>query len=212
MRQIDKKTTEVKKELQSLMKDVVNIYQNLYECIDECDDDCLKSVIKNDKDVNKKELDLNEMIVEYIATFSPLATDLREAISYLKIANDLERIADYTTNIAKIFRRSVNFSSYEIKKIKYGISLVLEFLEGVSTIIDNFSTTLAYELVENDKELDDLYKNFYSEQIMNFNKERDVEAIISTVSILKYLERAGDHIVNIVEQMIYAQRGKYVNL
>lgn len=211
-KQIDKKTHELKTDLLALMDDVLNIYQSLLSCIDEMDDACLKAVIKEDKTINVKELDFNEKLVEYIISFSPVATDLRETVSYLKIANDLERIADYTTNIAKIFRRGINFNEYELKKIKYGISLVIEFLEGIKELIDNFSSSAAYELVENDKELDELYKNYYSDKIVNYSKKQDIEVVISTVSILKYLERAGDHTVNIVEHMIFAQKGKYVNL
>lgn len=209
---IDKKTSEVKVELIEMMKDVKGLYQSIILCTEDFDDSCLKSVIKKDKDINQQELQLNESIVEYMIKFSPIATDLRESISYLKIANELERIADYTTNIAKIFRRGIAFTDYEIKKITYGLNLIIEFLDSTQDVITNYSTTLAYELVENDKELDDLYNNYYSKQIINLDADRNIEVVISTVTILKYLERAGDHIVNIIEHMIYAQKAKYVNL
>ncbi len=211
-RQIDKKTTQLKDNLLDLMNDVTNIYQELIDCIEDVDDQCLKAVINKDHQINEKELFFNETLIDYIVAFSPVATDLRESISYLKIANDLERIADYTTNIAKIFRRGVNFETSELKKIKYGLSLIVDFLNQVKELIKNYSSSVAYEIVDNDKELDALYKNYYFDKIANKEKTKDIELVVSTVSILKYLERSGDHIVNIVEHIIFAQKGKHVSL
>lgn len=208
---IDEQRTVIKDTMILMIHDTKELFGELIEVIKNNDIELSKKVVEADKEINALDTKINDLIVEYIVAQAPLAGDLREVVSYLKIASDVERIADYTTNIAKYIRGGLTFNERNIGKITYGCEVLIELLSDIMALINQPDITLCYEVAKKDDILDELYRNYYVTAFIK-NLNTDFEETIATINILKQLERAGDHIVNVIENLIYALKGKRVDL
>lgn len=208
---VEEQKLAIKKRILKMLDEIIGLYEQVSDLISNIDYEKSKEIIHADKKIDALEIEINDMVVEYIIANAPIATDLREAVSNLKIVTDLERIADYTKNIAKIIRKGGEFSDYDRKKVLRGLAIFTEFLGELKDLLDSPDISVAFELVEKDDLLDDLYKEYYVGALMSENKY-NFESMILTLSTLKYIERAGDHIVNIIEGIIYTQKGRRVAL
>jgi len=190
------------------------IYNNLILALETNNKNVAASIIEEDKIINDIEVSINVDAYLLIAKQCPVASDLRRIITALKIANDLERIADYTVNISKYIVKSTA-NNKEFRKVL--ISLADKVVIMLSDIIKAYhdeNLELALKVCELDSTIDDLYKQKVKDliKIGKANTDETAEAAIRALLVLKQLERAGDHITNIAENIVYLVNGKRVEL
>lgn len=172
------------------------------------------AVIKNDDKVDDLNRRIEERCLKFMATESPLATDLRKIFTTSKIVTDLERIADYAVDICKITKR------VEATPLGEEIATILQMVEILSGMINkaieaffNDDIEAAYEICKMDDQVDILYRSLFSQM---FKKMAADEAMINkgtqVLFVSKYLERVGDHLTNICEWIIFSRKGEYVDL
>ncbi|PTF82583.1 phosphate signaling complex protein PhoU [Staphylococcus chromogenes] len=164
-----------------------------------------RKIIKNDTEINKLEYDVNEKVVMLITKQQPMAKDLRLMMSALKIASEFERMADNAANIAKI-RTRVKFSDkYLVMRLEAMGRLALLMLKDLNDAAKGDDLDLVKEIIERDKDIDDLYK-----QIVNSSYLIDNDPFVAGQAhlVARYLERIGDHIVNIAEHIYYFITGE----
>lgn len=164
-----------------------------------------RKIIKNDTEINKLEYDVNEKVVMLITKQQPIAKDLRLMMSALKIASEFERMADNAANIAKI-RTRVKFSDkYLVMRLEAMGRLALLMLKDLNDAAKGDDLDLVKEIIERDKDIDDLYK-----QIVNSSYLIDNDPFVAGQAhlVARYLERIGDHIVNIAEHIYYFITGE----
>lgn len=194
---------EVKNQIRLSIKSLVNK-----------DVDLAKQVIKDDDIVDNLNKEIEERCVRFIATEQPLAKDLREIFTAIKVVTDLERMADYAVDIAKI--------TLHLRDDEYGKSLIQipelaeKVLNVISLAIDAYvkgDSKKAYEVCKMDDEIDDLYKNILEELFNMMVADNSVAAQAGRfMFVAKSLERIGDHVTNICEWAIYLVDGTYVDL
>ena len=141
----------------------------------------------------------------------PVATDLRIVSSALKMISDLERIGDQASDIADITKH-VSFRDFESKvHIKeMAKAAIIMVTDSVDSYVKH-DAELAKTVAEQDDKVDELFlkvRNELAELIRN-NQEM-TESALDLLMIAKYLERIGDHAVNVSEWVIYAVTGDYV--
>lgn len=164
-----------------------------------------RKIIKNDTEINKLEYDVNEKVVMLITKQQPMAKDLRLMMSALKIASEFERMGDNAANIAKI-RTRVKFSDkYLVMRLEAMGRLALLMLKDLNDAAKDDDLDLVKEIIERDKDIDDLYK-----QIVNSSYLIDNDPFVAGQAhlVARYLERIGDHIVNIAEHIYYFITGE----
>lgn len=164
-----------------------------------------RKIIKNDTEINKLEYDVNEKVVMLITKQQPMAKDLRLMMSALKIASEFERMGDNAANIAKI-RTRVKFSDkYLVMRLEAMGRLALLMLKDLNDAAKGDDLDLVKEIIERDKDIDDLYK-----QIVNSSYLIDNDPFVAGQAhlVARYLERIGDHIVNIAEHIYYFITGE----
>ncbi len=167
-------------------------------------------VEEEDGEVDELEKKIDDLVITYISTHGPMARDCRFLITASKIASELERIADQATNIA---RRARDLTKHPEVKSLSSIPVMAGEVQGMlAQSIKAFvarDTNLALEIIGRDKLVDAEYKETV----------RDVEAAIiahpeSTgrelhlLTIAKALERAGDHVKNIAEEVFFLFKGE----
>lgn len=171
-------------------------------------------VIENDDKVDKLHKDIEEKCLKFMATESPMATDLRKIYTTSKIVTDLERMADYAVDISKITKR--------VKEDPLGEEAMplWDIVEVISLMIKNSieafvkgDDTAAYEICKMDDKVDAIYRaNFEKVMKMMAKDEKMVTKGTQILFASKYLERMGDHVTNICEWIIFSKSGDYVDL
>jgi len=169
-------------------------------------------IIKNDEEIDKFENLIEQQVVNLIALRQPLAIDLRETVTALKISSDLERIGDLSKNIAK---RSLLLSSNLSKNL---IDILNSLSENVQkqlkSVIDSYlerSSSMAINVWESDEKIDNL-TNQCMQASIDFLKEdpKNLQNGTHLLFVSKNLERMGDHTTNIAEQVYFLVKGEYL--
>lgn len=195
-------------------EEVIKTYRNLLAVTETGDLDIAQEIIENDKLINNIEISINVDGYLLIAKQCPVASDLRRIITALKISNDLERIADYTVNIAKYILSTKTENTKFSEEIMKLTNVFLPMLIDIMDAFNKEDINLALEVNERDEALDKEYQKSVKEmiQIGKATSDEEAEEAFRAVLVLKQIERAGDHVTNIAENIVYLVNGKRVEL
>jgi len=168
-----------------------------------------KETIEMDHQVNRDEIESDDLCLLMLAKWQPMASDLRFITLTLKMVTDLERIGDLAVNICK---RVINLGLDPPLKPYIDIPKMAAITQSmIRDAIDAFvaqDVDKAHRVVILDDEVDDLYKKVFRELIKLMKDESNVERGIHVQSIAKVLERMADHCTNLAEQVILMVKGK----
>jgi phosphate transport system protein len=169
-------------------------------------------VIAGDEEIDRLEVDTEEECLKILALHQPVAADLRFIISVLKINNELERIGDLATSIAK---RAVLLAQAEKVENPFDLRPMIKatrnMLHDSLEALVNLDSQLAYKVREADDIIDAANAEVHrrAQELMRQNPER-IESLISFLSISRHLERMADHATNIAEEVLYLIEGQIV--
>lgn len=194
------------KELRRLGLRVYSNINNAIESLSEDDRNFARHVIEKDKEINEFDYNINEQVIMLITKQQPIATDLRMMMAALKISTDFERMGDNAANIAHIRLRVKITDHYVLTRLKTMGKLALLMLEDLNTAVKSEDLTLIKEIIERDKDIDDLYVN-----IVNTTYLIDNDPFVAGQAHLaaRNLERVGDHVRNIAESVYYYFTGEH---
>jgi len=177
----------------------------------EQDPDLAKEVFEAEELVDRMERDIEQACLKILMMEQPVARDFREVSAVLKMITDLERIGDQARDIAEI---SMQFGEDRIFKnlvhIPQMAVIVIQMVkDGVQSYI-NRDIELARSLDRTDDKVDALFNLVMGEIIAYVKRQpEDAEQAVMFIMINKYLERIGDHAVNIGEWVEYAITGSH---
>jgi len=202
------------KKVISMGKEVIETYYNVIKTCEKNDFDLANHIKENDKLINDIEISINVDAYLLIAKQCPVASDLRIIITALKISNDLERIADYAVNIAKYIVKTIHDNEKYMKIIINLANHLITMLEGIMVSFETENIELALEINDLDEELDTEYENEVKKifRIGKSTNDEETEEAMRALLVLKQIERAGDHVTNIAENIVYLVNGKRVEL
>ena len=170
--------------------------------------------VSQDQQLDDLEIMIEENAVELIALRQPMALDLREAMTAIKIAADLERIGDLAKNISK--RSLVIFQDYETpNRLVQGLSrmgkLALGQLKLVLDAYTNRDVEMANKVWLSDEEIDEMYNSVFRELLTYMMEDpRTIGMCTHLLFVAKNIERIGDHATNIAETVSYLVTGDRV--
>ncbi len=169
-------------------------------------------MIKKDEEVNEMEYAIERECMRIILREQPVAKDLRLITSILKMITDLERIGDHAVDIAKltIFMEK-NEKPFVVKEVSQMVKTSEEMIKLALESFVNQDLKIAEKVIQEDDIVD---KDFYSirKQVADSIRESKIDAdyAIYLMMVAKYLERIGDHAVNLAEWVIFSILGKHV--
>lgn len=174
----------------------------------ENDKNMKENALEIEKQIDRKERDIETMCIRILLQQQPVAADLRVISAALKMISDMERIGDQAYDISEIAEYVVG------KKITNEIhiaDMAETAVKMVTLSVESFvkkDTLLARAAIELDDRIDELFLTVKKELINAVRQERnDGEALIDLLMTAKYFERIGDHAENIAEWVIYAVTG-----
>jgi len=171
-------------------------------------------IIEDDALANIQEEEINDLAILLIAKQSPVAVDLRRIIVAIKIANDIERIADFAENIAKsAIRIGKETLVKPIEHIRQMYNLTTRMLAMSLEAFGEEDLSKAKQIAELDDQVDDLYGQTIVDLLqLNATNPHQSPQITQLLFICRYLERAADHTTNIAENVFYLVKGKRYDL
>lgn len=211
--------TSLQLELDKLHKSVIEMaelgisqLQKAKEAFLNTDKDLAQEIIHKEKRMNAIELSIDRDCENILALLNPVAVDLRFVISVLKINSDLERIGDYSDSIADYvldFDLKIDEELAKALKINEMFDRTISIVEDVKTAFETGDTKLARSVFKKDVELNAINKDA-SSVIQKFLKENQslVRHSLFMFSVIRKLERVGDHATNIAEDLIFFQEAE----
>jgi phosphate transport system protein len=172
-----------------------------------------QNVIASDLRLDVLQRELEEAAILTIARRQPLAIDLRETVSAIRIASDLERIGDLAKNIAK--RALALGGQFEHQKVVLGVQTMSErVLVQLKDVLDAYTThdvATAVAVWERDGATDALYTSLFRELLTYMMEDpRNITFCTHLLFCAKNVERIGDHTTNVAETIHYLVRGQAI--
>jgi len=170
------------------------------------DDDLCAAVIADDQEIDQLEVGVDTDGISIMLRFQPVASDLRQVISAMKVSGNLERVADQGVNIARRARKLNHAPSLDqlpLLEPMYWEALTI-FKDSVRAYSDG-EVELALSLKGRDKKLDDFDRKVGEEITAQMAKYPNrITSYLNLIFIARHLERVGDHAKAIGEDAIYA--------
>ncbi len=170
-------------------------------------------VIDNDARVNSHEVAIDEVCMQIIVRRQPTASDLRLVLAVIKTINDLERIGDQATTVA---RKAISLSTMErphnhYLEIEHLGERVRMMLHHALDAFARLDAAAALAVVEEDAVIDHEFDGIMRQQVtMMMEDPRTIRRCLDVMWTARALERIGDHAKNIGEYLIYLVKGKDV--
>ncbi|MGH6949091.1 MAG: phosphate signaling complex protein PhoU [Kiloniellales bacterium] len=170
------------------------------------------TVISNDETLDALERDIGDSAVRLLALRQPMANDLREVVSALKIGSDLERIGDYAANLAK---RAIALNQLPMARPASAVPRMASLAQSIiKDTLDAFvrrDAQAAIDAWERDEELDEMYNGLFRELLTYMMEDpRNITPCTHLLFIAKNIERIGDHATNVCETIHYLVTGRQI--
>ncbi|MCF4129258.1 phosphate signaling complex protein PhoU [Methylobacterium sp. SyP6R] len=170
-----------------------------------------QAVIATDQRLDGLQREIEEKAILLIARRQPLAVDLRETISAIRVSGDLERIGDLAKNVAK--RVVAIADQVQLQKIVVGVEHMNELVqEQLKDVLDAYATqdtVAALDVWARDGGIDALYTSLFRELLTYMMEDpRNITFCTHLLFCAKNVERIGDHTTNIAETIHYLATGE----
>tara|TARA_R110001583_G_scaffold86194_1_gene225417 strand:+ start:837 stop:1556 length:720 start_codon:yes stop_codon:yes gene_type:complete len=180
----------------------------------EGDIDLAERALKADEQINAWDIEIEEQCTRIIARRQPAAGDLRLIVAISRAVNDLERIGDESSGIAKhaIALANEGESPRGYNEIRQIGSLIREMVSETLTAFARYDIDMAYRVAKKDRDVDDAYKTAMRSLITYMMEDpRSISRVLNVIWVLRSLERIGDLSRNISQHLIYLVKGVNVS-
>jgi len=178
----------------------------------ERDSPLAETIIQRDHEVNRLDVEIDDLCIRLLALHQPAARDLRFITTALKITTDLERIGDMAVNICE---RALELNTEPQLKPYIDIPRMAQTSERmIRESLDAFvreDTDLALKVCKDDQEVDDLNSQIFRETVSFMIEDpHTINRAMKIGFVSKYLERIADHATNIAEMVVFMVKGKSI--
>ncbi len=207
MTQLEKELEYIKELTIDMMEMVKSQLEKSKKAVLEFNSDLAEEIVRSEMRVNAMELNIEKECENTIAIYQPVATDLRFILAAFKAVSEMERIGDHMDGIGKfLLDRTEPFDNEILKTVKIDkmFDAALNMLDEVLFSLNSQNSEVARKIFKKDKELNKLFRQ--STQIISdelSKKESKGGDLIIIYNMTAKLERTGDLLTNIAEQVIF---------
>lgn len=204
----ERELEELRKKVTDMGELIEQVYDKLFEALEDGDTESMHSLVDNDRVINDMQHHIEAKCLTLITRQQPVARDLRTVSAALKVVTDIERVGDHVSDIAELLIRMkmprlVDFSESLPKMVQAAKQIVTEAVEAF--VVGNM--TAARDVIAFDDVIDDFFNRVKEDLIADLKNGKDADNCVDVLMIAKYLERIGDHAVNIGEWAIFQETG-----
>ena len=200
----EKEISDLKDRLLTMASHAETSVRRAVEALMTRDERLVNQVRENEDIIDRFEVEIDEVAVHLLAK-APLATDLRLIMVAMKISQNLERVGDEASKIAKRTRELIQDAPLkQVTQIPRLADMALAMLKTALDSFVNHDPATARALIPRDKEVDALNKAIYRELANQMVEDTDTIARgLNLIVVAKSLERIGDHAKNVAEEVVY---------
>lgn len=212
-KQYDTDLESLKKSLTEMGRSSADAVENVLEALCVADADAAAAIVKGDARINNMEQDIEHRCMTLLLRQQPVAGDLRRISTAMKVVTDIERIGDHAADIAEIIPHLVTVRkegdpavSQAIAMGKKAHQMILDALDALTAEDEN----AARRVITADDAVDydfNAIKHQLAQEIAE--DPGKVDAALDLLMVIKYLERIGDHAVNVAEWVQFVRTGRY---
>ena len=212
-KQYDTDLESLKESLTEMGRNSADAVENVLEALCVADADAAAAIVKGDARINNMERDIEHRCMTLLLRQQPVAGDLRRISTAMKVVTDIERIGDHAADIAEIIPHLVTVRkegdpavSQAIAMGKKAHQMILDALDALTAEDEN----AARRVIAADDEVDydfNAIKHQLAQEIAE--DPGKVDAALDLLMVIKYLERIGDHAVNVAEWVQFVRTGHY---
>jgi len=197
---------QLKENVADMATRVEKNYETLFEAYEKKEKAAIEKIVAVDKDINRRQREIESECLFLITKQQPIVSDLRAVTASLKVVTDIERVGDHVADIAELL---IRMDMKELSAYSAHLNpMIRETRDMLRMAVDAFTgrnREEAQEVIQKDDVVDELFNAVKNDVIESLKKEtRDADDILM---IAKYLEKIGDHAVNICEWEIFKETG-----
>lgn len=184
-------------------------YKDLFDALKIKDKTAIERILKSDRNINNMQREIESQCLMLITKQQPVAGDLRIVSSVLKAVTDIERVGDHVCDMAElILRINMNeLSEYSLHLEGMVIATKELFMNAVEAFVNDDSAA-SKSVISGDDVIDNLFNKVKNDIINGLKVEvKNADEYIDILMITKYLEKIGDHAVNVAEWQIFRKTG-----
>ena len=213
--QYDTDLAALKSALAEMGQNAADAVEAALEALCTADADAAAAIVKGDGRINNMERDIEHRCMTLLLRQQPVAGDLRRISTAMKVVTDIERIADHAADIAEIIPHLVSVRKEGDPAVSQAIRMGQKahkmILDALSALTGE-DEPAAQRVIAADDEVDydfNAIKHTLAEEIAAAPAK--VDAALDLLMVIKYLERIGDHAVNVAEWVEFVRTGRYHN-
>ena len=202
-------------ELEKMMCDMGQMIETAIEdamtALLEKDQEKAKEIIQNDEKVDHQQKKIEDLCMQLLLSQQPVATDLRQISSAIKMVTDMERIGDHAADISDITLQLVQSGyPHDLSNVKKMAEETTHMLKDSLDAYIEKDAQKAVKVIHQDDVVDEYFSNIKKEIIRQINESSEGgEQEADLLMIIKYLERIGDHATNIAEWVLFYITGEH---
>ena len=214
-KQYDTDLESLKNSLSEMGRNAADAVEAALEALCTADAEAAKAVVKGDSRINNMERDIEHRCMTLLLRQQPVAGDLRRISTAMKVVTDVERIADHAADIAEIIPHLVSVRKAGDPAVSQAIRMgqkAHKMIEDALAALTGEDESAALKVIAADDEVDydfNAIKHTLAEEIAA--DPAKVDAALDLLMVIKYLERIGDHAVNLAEWVEFIRTGRYHN-
>ena len=192
-----------------MARKVEESYDELFKALAEQDENKIMELKKNDKAVSKRQREIESQCLFLITKQQPIVGDLRVVTASLKVVTDIERVRDHVSDMADLLLRlqMKDLSLFSVH-VETMIMATREMLHEAVEMFIARDMEAAKRVIREDDIIDECFNKVKYDLIDSLKREvKDADECIDVLMLAKYLEKIGDHAVNIGEWEIFQETG-----
>lgn len=200
---------DLKNSVTSMGEQIEQVYGRLFEVLEAKDKETMEKIVTNDRLINDMQRSIEAKCLTLLTRQQPVARDLRMVSAALKVVTDIERVGDHVSDMAELFLRMdmpnlAEFSESLPEMIQAAKKIVCESIEAfVGRNMEYAKEVIAYDDV-----IDEYFNEVKEDLIADLKAgKKNPDDCVDVLMIAKYLEKIGDHAVNIGEWAIFRETG-----
>lgn len=205
----EKQLSQLHEDVKEMGLTVEKSYDDLFDAVSNKDENVVVAILKSDRIINDMQRGIESACLSLITKQQPVAKDLRLVTAALKVVTDIERIGDHCSDIAELVLR------LKLKDLTVYSAHIEKMIEETKKLehaaVDAFVSrdkAASQKVIDGDDVVDELFNQVKEDLVEHLKKGTiDADECIDVLMIAKYLEKIGDHAVNIGEWEIFQETG-----
>lgn len=205
----EQELNRLRDDLKKMCFQVETVYDRLFAAMEVKDEETICAILEQDRMVRDMEKNIESRCLSLITKQHPLARDLRTVSASLKVVTDIKRVGDIVTDMAElILRLKMQDVSVYSQNLPVMVRETKALLHNATGAFLKRSMEEAEKVIAGDDTVDELFSKVKDDLVEHLKEgASDSDACIDILMIAKYLEKIGDHAVNVGEWEIFQETG-----